>query len=80
MNSLRVGREKMHRGWKLVMMLTVSSFAVADEDELEVAVVFVVVAVVVVVRLSNNPASANSDKSTTYLPMAVQHRGVEGDR
>ncbi len=29
-------------------------------------------------RLSNNPASANKCKSTAYIPIAVQHRGVEG--
>ena len=29
-------------------------------------------------RLSNNPASANKCKSTAYIPMAVQHRGLEG--
>ncbi len=80
MNSLSCGREKMYRGWKLAMLIDISSLlllgvattiASLSEDELEI--------VVLVSRLSNNPASANNDKSTTYFPIAVQHRGVAGD-
>lgn len=70
----------------IVSLLSVASDAVAApspvllEDEDDVVVVVVVVVVdVVMERLSNKPASANNAKSTTYFPIAVQHRGSLGD-